>query len=41
MHCAWFNEFSDSLCVSLTVMETQSTIMDMDVFQTRLEVMLQ
>lgn len=31
----------DSNCVLLTVMETQTAIMDMDVFQTRLGVMLQ
>lgn len=29
------------ICVLLTVMETQTAIMDMDVFQTRLGVMLQ
>ncbi len=31
----------DSFCVFITVMETQTTIMDMDIFQTRLVVMLQ
>lgn len=31
----------DSICVLLTVMETQTAVMDMDVFQTRLGVMLQ
>lgn len=32
---------SFNVCVFLTVMETQTAIMDMDVFQTRLGVMLQ
>lgn len=31
----------DLFCVISTVMETQNAIMDMDVFQTRLGVMLQ
>lgn len=34
-------EIGDPLCVAQAVMETQSATMDMDVFQTRLEVMLQ